>query len=132
VPYHFDFDPQNRILRGTFEGHITDDDLKTGYRVAEQRAAQTSARSGLMDLSAATSLDVSPDTIRELAKSPPVFPDPSLTRVILAPTPQIFGMARMFELQGEGTRPSLHVVRTEAEAWAILGVQKPQFEPLPD
>jgi len=132
MPYHFDFDPKTRILRGTFEGHVTDDDLKTGYRVAERYAAKTAAQRGLMDLSAATSFDVSPDTIRELAKSPPVFPDPSLTRVILAPSSQIFGMARMFELQGEGTRPSLHVVRTLAEAWAILGVQKPQFEPLAD
>jgi hypothetical protein len=37
-------------------------------------------------------------------------------------------MARMFELQGQETRPNLHVVRTEKEAWAILGVSKPKFE----
>jgi hypothetical protein len=39
-------------------------------------------------------------------------------------------MARMFELQGQETRPNLHVIRTEKEAWAILGVSKPKFEPV--
>ena len=36
----------------------------------------------------------------------------------------------MFEMEGEDKRPNLHVVRSEAEAWAILAVENPQFEPL--
>jgi len=39
-------------------------------------------------------------------------------------------MMRMFVEQGEMTRPNLHVVRAESEAWAILGLQNPQFEPV--
>jgi hypothetical protein len=36
----------------------------------------------------------------------------------------------MFEMQGQDTRPSLHVVRTEKEAMAILGVTETKFEPI--
>jgi hypothetical protein len=36
----------------------------------------------------------------------------------------------MFELEGQNTRLNLHVVRNEQEAWEILGVQNPKFEPL--
>jgi hypothetical protein len=36
----------------------------------------------------------------------------------------------MFELQAEGTRANLHVVRTMKEALAILGVQAPKFGPV--
>jgi hypothetical protein len=40
-------------------------------------------------------------------------------------------MARMFEILGEGTRPNLHVVRTLEEAYKVLDVREPQFEPVP-
>jgi len=46
-------------------------------------------------------------------------------------SPHIFGLARIFELEGEATRPNLHVVHTEHEAWAILSVKEPRFEPVP-
>jgi hypothetical protein len=39
-------------------------------------------------------------------------------------------MMRMFQIEGEAMRPNIHVVRTEREAWAILSVEKPRFEPL--
>jgi hypothetical protein len=39
-------------------------------------------------------------------------------------------MMRMFEMEGESTRPGLQVVRSERDAWAILAVRNPQFEPL--
>jgi len=38
-------------------------------------------------------------------------------------------MLRMFEMVGERTRPGFHVVHTEREAFAILGVLEPKFEP---
>jgi hypothetical protein len=81
-------------------------------------------------MSCVTSLEVSPQTIRELANLPPAIADSSQPRCIIAASSQIYGMARMFELQGQETRPNLHVVRTQQEAWAILGVSKPKFEPI--
>jgi hypothetical protein len=51
-------------------------------------------------------------------------------RCVVTPSDKVFGLARMFELQGEGTRANLHVVRTMKEALAILGVQEPKFDPV--
>jgi hypothetical protein len=130
MPYYFEFDSVDRILRCRFEGKITDADLKEYYRAVGKYVKLTNACAGVLDMSAVTSLEVSPDTIRELANLPPALSDSSRPRCIIASSPKIFGMARMFELQGQHTRPNLHVVRTQKEAWAILGVSNPEFEPI--
>jgi hypothetical protein len=132
MPYQFEFDSKSGIFQCRFEGRVNDEELKEYYRAAAKVAARISPQSAVLDLSALKILEVTTDTIRELAKAPPTLPDPERPRVIIAPAAQVFGMARMFEMLGEGTRPNLHVVRTHAEAWAILRVQKPRFEPLPD
>jgi len=128
VPYQFDFDPKNKIFRARFAGRVTDEELKTYYREAAAQVKNTGAQAGLIDFSKASSFDVSRATILELAATEPVLADPKATRVIVASSPAIFGMARMFELSGERTRPNLHVVRTNEEAWAILGVWNPKFQ----
>ena len=131
VPYEFDFDSTNRILRCRFEGRVTDEALKEFFSLATDYATRIDPRGAVADLSAVTSFEVSPQTIRELAKSAPALRNPDRPRCIVAPSPQIFGLVRMFEIAGEATRPNLHVVRTIEEAWAILDVQSPQFLPLP-
>lgn len=129
MPYHFDFDPTNQIARVRFTGQIKDDELKECYGKMAEFVALTDPRGSITDFSEATAFGVSRETIVELAKLPPALPDPQRVRVIVAPSPLIFGLSRMFEMEGERTRPSLHVVTTEQEAWAILGVWNPQFEP---
>ena len=130
MPCNFEFDSANRILRCRFEGAVTDDSLSECYRGIGKYAALMAPSTGILDLSAVASFEVSPETIRKLASLPPAIPDPRTPRVIVAPSPQVFGMARMFEIHGESTRPSLHVVRTKEEAFAILGILEPQFEPV--
>jgi hypothetical protein len=131
MPYRFDFDATNRILRGRFDGCVTDEVLKEYYRIAAGYVEQVDPRSGITDFSAVTSFEVSAETVRELARSVPAMPDPGRIRVVLAPVDHVFGMARLFQLVGEHTRPNLHIVRTLREAWAVLGVQDPQFGQLP-
>jgi len=84
----------------------------------------------LMDMSAVTAFEVSAQTARELARSAPALPDPNHVRIIVAPADHIFGIARLFQFEGDSTRPNLHVVRTLREAWVLLGAQDPRFEPL--
>jgi hypothetical protein len=130
MPFQFDFDFGNKILRCRFTGRVTDDELKDYYVAASKYTAQTDAQGGLTDFSEADSVDVSHQTIRALASLPPVMPDASRLRCVVAPTDKVFGLARMFELQGQETRMNLHVVRTLKEALAILGLLEPKFEPL--
>ena len=127
----FDFDWKNRIIRCRLHGHVTDEDLKELYRTGYKLVFRTQPLASIVDGSAATSVGVSAEAIRELAEAAPVLSDPRRRRVILAPSADFYKMAQMFENHGESTRPNLRVVRTEGEAWAILGVQNPRFEPLP-
>jgi hypothetical protein len=130
MSYQFDFDSTHRILRCRFVGQVDDEELKEYYLVSPKYVALTNAAAGITDFSGADSVDVSPKTIRELASLPPVMPEPNQIRCIVAPTDKVFGLARMFELQGEGTRANFHVVRTVKEALAILGLQEHKFEPI--
>src|SRR5215472_15902333 len=68
--------------------------------------------------------------MRDLARMEPIMPDPSRPVVFVAPTPDLFGMARMFELQGAESRPNPHVVRTAEEAYQVLNVRQPPFVPV--
>lgn len=132
VSYQFDFDPIHRIARFRLEGHISDEDLREYYAAATRFAALTNPAGGLFDASGITSFDVSPKVVNELASLPPNIADQSAPRVVIAPAPAVYGMARMFEILGERTRPNLHIVHTEREALAILGVVNPRFEPFPE
>ena len=131
MPYQFEFDSTNRILRGRLDGRVTDEVAKEYHRVAVEYAAQIDALLGITDLSAVTAFEVSAVTARELARSEPVMLDPNnRICVIIAPSDHIFGIARLFQIEGEQTRPNLHVVHTLMEACAVLGVLDPQFERL--
>ena len=130
MPYRIVYDPTNRILRARFEGRVTDDELKEVYRLGQAQATRIDPRAGITDFSVVTTLAFSSETIHELAASTPIMRDPSRPVVFVAPTPHIFGMARMFEMLGAQTRPNLHVVRRLEEAYEVLDVREPQFEPI--
>jgi len=130
MPYTFDFDLTNGILRCRLGGQVTEKVLIEYFRTGAQHAIRTHPTAGVVDLSEVTSFEVSARLIEKLAQSPPVLPDPNLRRVIIAPSPEVYGLMRMFEIEGEPTRPGIHVVHTEQEAWAILSVQQPRFRSL--
>jgi hypothetical protein len=64
-----------------------------------------------------------------VAASPPALP-PGYIRVLVIPQLFIYGLARMFQILGEKSRPDLQVVRTMEEAYHLLGVEFPDFRPL--
>ena len=130
MPYLIDFDTTNRILRARFLGRVTDDDLRNMYRFGQENVARFDPLSGITDFSEATAVAFSPQTMRALARTKPIMPDPTRPVIFIAPTPALFGMGRMFELEGADTRPNLRVVRTAKEAYEILNVRDPYFAPV--
>ena len=130
MSYRFDYDATTGLLQGSLAGRVTSEELLDFYRLAMKCARLKSPRSGVVDMSGITSFEASPQTVRDLAAMTPIIPDLDLLRVIVAPAPDIFGMARIFESHGEATRPNLHVVRSYKDALVIVGVQNPQFEPV--
>jgi hypothetical protein len=132
MPHKFDFDLGNKIIRCRIDGTVTDGSLRKYHSACSNYGALNPTYAGLFDMSAVTFFAVSTQTIRELAMLPPAIPDPDVLRVIVAGSPQMFGLARMFDLHGSETRPNLHVVRTEKEALAILGVGEAKFVERPE
>jgi hypothetical protein len=128
MPYVFEFDSANALLQGRLYGVVTSEEFRDYFRQGVRCVTAKKPRAGITDLTAVTSFDVTPQTIRDLAASRPVAPAENLLRVIVAPSPDVFGMARMFESHGEATRPNLHVVKTGREALVIVGVPEPNFE----
>ena len=123
----FDFDLTNKIIRCRIDGIVTDETLKEYYRLCSKYGEMNPTYAGIFDMSAVIFIAVSAQTIRELAMQPPALPDPAILRVIVAGSDEMFGLARMFDLQGSGTRPNLHVVRSEKEALAVLRITDAQF-----
>lgn len=128
--FRFEFDATNQIFRVRFQGRVTDEELKTCYGRIGEQAAGMDLRAAVIDFSDVSSFEVSPTTIRKLADSPPALSNPSVPRCIVAPPVYIFGLSRIFELQGERTRPNLYVVRSSTEVWALLCISEPQFRPI--
>jgi DNA-binding response OmpR family regulator len=129
---NFEFDPATRVLKCRMDGAVTDDSAYECYRGFGKYAALAAPSAAVLDLSEADSFEVSPETIRKLASLPSAIPDPKPARIIVAPAPHVFGMARMFELAGQATRPNLRVVRTLREAYSILAVDIPNWQAFPD
>ena len=131
MPCHFEFDPENRLLRIRLEGRIATEEVREHYQAAGRYVLRTRPRASIWDLSGVTFLEVSTDAVAKLARSVPALPEPDRPRIIVAASAHVFGLARMFQALGEGARPRLKVVRTLEEASALLGVQTARFEPLP-
>ena len=127
----FEFDAENKILLGKFEGRLSDESLVESYQAIRKYSVATDARAGILDFSLVTEISATSDMIRNLARQDPAMPDAvHRPRVLVAPATHLFGIARMFQIVGERKRPRLTVVRTLDEAFAALGVKSPHFEPL--
>ena len=98
--------------------------------MARKYAALTDPDVGIMDFLNVASFNVSSQTVRELTYRTPRMPGSRL-RFLVAPTTHIYGLARMFQEIGSEARPALHVVRSVDEAYTLLGVREPHFEPVP-
>jgi hypothetical protein len=128
IYFHFEFDPESKIVQGKFHGPVTSESIKEYYRVATSLVANADFLGSITDFSGATRFDVTADTIRELAALAPADPVASRPRVIVAPNALIFGLARIFRGIGKATRPNLHIVRNLDEALDLLGIATPHFQ----
>ena len=126
--FDVEFDAKNDILRVSLKGRVTDAILRDGYATAARYVASLGPCRGIWESSQVTKFEVSSDTIRQLAKSPPITPI-GYMRVAVAQQDSIYGMMRMYQIIGEETRPDLRVVRTMGEARCLLRVESPEFSP---
>ena len=131
MAFRFEFDKANRILLVRVEGRLSDKLLAECYEAIRKYSIATDARAGIFDLSSVTEFAVSTDLIRQLARREPAMQDAAARPRIIAVEGALgFGLARMFQIAGESSRPLLQVVHSMAEALAALGATSLNFEPL--
>jgi len=131
MAFRVEFDPENKILLVRFEGLVTDESVSEFYQAIREYWTAADASMGIVDFSSVTEFALSINLVHTLARQEPCMPDAtSRPRLIIAPKAHIFGLARMFQILGEPTRPLLSVVHTMDEALAALGVHSPHFEPV--
>jgi hypothetical protein len=123
-----ELDAKNNLLRVTLAGRITDAILFDGYAAMGKYLAVHPFCHSIAAFSLVTRADFSSEAVRQVAAAPPL-PTAAL-RILVAPMDSVYGMARMFQILGEKTRPNFHVVRTMNEAYSLLQVKSPEFSPL--
>ena len=105
-----DFDKENNILRVTLEGPMTGAILLELYAAALRYMASHPPCRAILDFTQVTEFEVSGDAITQVAAAPPAVPA-GYMRVLVIPQIFVYGLARMFQILGEKTRPELQVVR---------------------
>jgi|ERR1022692_1932016 hypothetical protein len=129
MAFMMEFDAKNDILRVTLEGLLTGAILLDGYAAMTRYMASHPSCRSIVDTSAVSKFEVSSNAVRQMAGAPPVSPTASM-RVFVAPQDSVYGMARMFQILTEKTRPNFHTARTIDEAYRLLGVESPTFVPV--
>lgn len=125
--FHFEYDATNKIVRGKFHGDVTPESLMDYYQTASALVKAKEFRAAITDFSDVASLGITLDLIRELAALPPIDPNTSRVRIVVAPGVLVFGLARLFQWFGKEKRPNLQVVRNLDQALALLGIAEPHF-----
>jgi hypothetical protein len=106
------------------EGDVEDRDLLAGVDDIRARAAQLNPVAGITDFSTITAFSAA-------ATLPDPYP-PGTPRFVVAPIDYLLGIARMYELVANRPNAKLKVVRSREEVFAVLGIQNPKFERLPE
>ena len=103
-----------------FSGRVTDDDVRQQIDLIAAGAPYEGRYCAITDFTHVERLDVATEVIRSVASQP--SPLASAKRVIVAPGDVQYGISRMFQALSHDTRPDITVVRSMAEACAILDI----------
>lgn len=124
--YVIDLDPTAQIVRVTVDGVLTDELLMETYSTLKQVVSASGQYSGIFDLSQVVEDRVSSEAIRVLAREVPAILSGRL-RVVVASTPSLRGLFRMYEMSGDGMRADLQVVGSIDEAYRMHGARPEDF-----
>ena len=126
MPYVIDLDPAARIVRVTVDGVLTNELLMETYSALRQVVPGSGPYSGIFDFSQVVDDRVSSEGIRVLAREAPTILSGRL-RVVVASTPSLHSLFRMYEMGGGGMRAELQVVGSIDEAYRMHGVRPEDF-----
>jgi hypothetical protein len=122
MPITLTIDTDKRVVYSALHGVITEAEfLAQPQRILAHPAFDPSF-SEIIDLRGITDVQVSPETIRNLAMTQSIFSRES-KHALISPSGLILDFARMFQANAEQTRPDMVIVKTPAEAYEYLRQQ---------
>lgn len=124
--FAFNYDAGSGTIRWSLEGRVSDELFWESLKALSEVLAKVPVKKGIVDFSRVTRFEVSNRAIHDLAASSPLMPA-QFPRVVVASGDHVYGVARMFEMLSEETRPNLEVVRTMEEAYKLLDIKEPKF-----
>ena len=98
------------------------------FEAAQRFVAKFGDRPAIADFSAVEDVEVDMRFWRELARRPRIIQ--GAARVLVAPQDQVFGLIRMYGILQADSGDEPMVVRTLPEAYARLGIDRPDFQPI--
>lgn len=125
-----EFDSKNAVIRWSLAGRITEEVFAEYVKLSKEKVPAFAAKSLILDLTEATSFDVTPKALKNLATTTPTLPS-HLPRVIVAQSNVTYGLSRMFTILSEEQRPNSYVVRSMDQAYQLLKIEAPEFQMVP-
>jgi hypothetical protein len=127
VDYLLQLDPEHNVVLITFGRVITKAAVLAVHIDVEHLVASHGPCASIVDLSISVKSELSPQFIRSLAAMSPAAPE-ATRKIIVAPTPETYGLSRMFQLLREGSGNTLRIVYALEEAYEFLGIDSPEFQ----
>ncbi len=122
-------DRKHHVLLTCFSGTLRHEVLLAQAVAVRAIAAEEGPTRALLDFSGVERIDISVETAKEMGRRPQNIANQ--VRVYVIPNNDQFGGARMFgTYQDIAGNIAPYVVRTMAEAYSILQITDPNFQPL--
>jgi len=127
VVFTLSFDRQARVLMASVSGVFSSDDIAGLDAAVPRFVSREGPVRGILDFTDATALAVSNSRIAARGQKPAMVE----ALLIVAPQPEFNSLGRAFgQYQRMAGTAEPKVVGTLEEAYAILGIVDPQFEPV--
>lgn len=124
------FDRQHRVLLTRFSGTFTDEDIVAHDRAVVPVVASEGGMPGILDFTAVDTFAVTASRIAERGWRPQLVP--GQIRIFVAPQPDVAALGRLFvNYQQTVGSTAPKIVDSLEEAFALVNLVDPQFEPLP-
>jgi len=125
------FERTHRVLLARFAGVFTSEDIVQLDRAVIAFVAQEGPVRGLMDFSSIEAFAVPHTLVAARGRLREIVPGQQ--RVIVVPNMEIYELARLYASQQRdvGNLEPL-VVHSLGDAYRLLGLERPDFQPLPD
>jgi hypothetical protein len=118
-------DVEKRLVHSALSGHTDDQEFLQQRFIIKSHPDFDPSFSEIVDFTGVTGGEISNAAIRNQAERETIY-QPTSKHVVVCPMDLCFGLARMFQVYAEHSRPNFTVVRSLSEAYVELGLKPPQ------